>query len=143
MIPLDWKSRARAPKGKILVQRDEVQKFYHGIIHISESYVDHVRTATGTIVDIHPSLFGVVEFVVGDYCALSPTGGRKILFGDVLTREEELWVFSPVSIKMILLDPEVSYEERGESFLRNAKREAARQPTVDERWTEGDRGGLR
>ncbi len=141
MIPAEWEPRARAPKGKILVKRDPREKYYHDLIHIAPSYLNHIRTATGTVIDVHPSLFGQIEFEVGDRVALAPTAGKKLLFGYYANEESELWVYSPISIKAVLYDAE--YAETGESFLRNEKREVARQPTVDEKFTEGDRAGIR
>lgn len=141
MISVSWKPLARAPRGKILVERDPVQSQRHGL-YIPDSYMNHSRTATGTVVDIHPSLIGFVEYEVGDYCALSPTGGRQIVFGFLPSEETELWVFSPKAIKMVFLDS-TEYEEEGESHWRNQKRQDARTPTVDKKWTEGDRSGIR
>ena len=148
MIPRSWKNKVRAPRGKILVDRDPVQSIRHGLF-VPDSYLDHTKTATGTVVDIFNS-FGLDEhggpygYRVGDQVLLSVTGGVQLVFGlGGLEGETELWMFDEQAVKLVF-DEARPVEAQKEHILRHERHRLAVGSTTDDgKWVEGDREGLR
>lgn len=142
MIPREWKGNLRAPQGKILVERNLVNPKWHGLI-LPDTYLLHTRTCIATVRNIHHSL-GDMPFDLGDVVLIAQNSGRMILLGYETALESEMWVIAPNAVKMKMLQ-NVTEElsELGESHLRHAKSLDARSPTIDEKWSEGDRHGLR
>lgn len=141
MLPREWLPRARAPKGKILVKRDEMASQKHGL-YIPPSTLNHTRRAFGFVVDIHPSC-RELWYDVGDFALLSSSGGHQIIFGLMPTEETELWVYSPDAVKMVFDEAGIDIEDRGESPIRNRRLVQQQTGTVDEKWTEGEPEGFR
>ena len=140
MLPIAWKSRARAPEGRILVQRDEMASQRHGLI-VPDSYLDHTRTAFGRVLDIHPR--SAVDYSVGDHVLLSSIGGHQIIFGLLATEETEIWVYSDSAVKMVFGSEPQKIVQEDEHVLRNRMKVNEMIGTVDEKWVDGERQGLR
>ena len=144
MIPSSWSNSARAPVGKILVRPKSLESIRHGL-YLPTAYVEHTRTAVGTVVDIHPTCaqqVDEIDFAVGDNVLLSAAGGQMIVFGLRRTDESELWIYSPRAVRLVFEKP-VEIANEPDSHLKGQQELRAKMPTVDPRFTEGDPQGPR
>ncbi len=145
MIPREYRELVRSLPGKILVERDAVQKYSAGgLIVLSGSYLDHTKTATGVVYDIHEVDRARLPYKVGDRLLLSTSGGTQIIFGlGSLQDEVELWMFSTAAARCIL-PPDLVAEKIEEHVMRNEReRLAIGATTDDDKFVEGDPEGLR
>lgn len=145
MIPRSWKPLVRAPRGKILVDRDPVQSVRHGL-YVPQTYLDHTKTATGVVVDIYDEGFGMKpDFDLGDQVLLSITAGTQLVFGlGGLEGETELWMFNEGAVKVVFEEGMSKVEQHPESILRHERERRASLPTTDDgKWVEGDPEGFR
>ena len=142
MIPRAWKSLVKAPRGKILVERDPIQSMRHGL-HLTQNYLDHTKTATGTVYDIHAD--SDPGYCVGDHVLLSASGGVQIVFGfGALDGESELWLFGENAVKCIFEEVPESVEQTPEHIFRHERhRQALAATTDDGRHVEGETEALR
>lgn len=139
-LPREWSTRARAPHGKLLIRRHRPADTSHGLVVISPSYRNAIRSSSAVVVDIGLMAQGDPgPLHVGDHVLVAAGAGKELVFGYQRNDQDELWVVDVESILCRFKDIVELAKDEGEHYLKHQKELEAKLPTVDEKWTEGER----
>jgi len=105
-LPREWKDRARALPGRLLIQR--TSQGHGGLIIIPGSVRRHQKSPEATIVHVGAGLPS--DFIKGATVLLAGGVGRKIVFGDEFEDDDCLFTCSPDEI-LHFIDGEVEAQE--------------------------------
>lgn len=137
MLSAEMADRVLAPPGTLLIERDDVQKNYAGILLLSNEYRKYTLGSVATVISVG---YGVTGWQKGDRVLLSATAGRPIEFGEYRA-DRTLWKINPGAI-MLHLDAEIDAKHLGHHPARSLSNEQLAGEVPIGR-PEGDRQGLR
>jgi hypothetical protein len=89
-----------APPFSLLVERDDVQEQYNGIIQLSYDYRKHTLGSAASVRAVGYGLGSTWN--IGDRILLGPAAGKKIEFG--ITAEKVLWKVLPSQVLLRLYE---------------------------------------
>jgi len=95
MLPLEWMERARPRPGRLVVQRDEQEKTYGGVIIIPES-ARQKKPARGTVVSVGERVSSIYP---GDRVLLAVGISKRVTFGE---NEVILHICRPGQVMLVL-----------------------------------------
>ncbi len=137
MLSVEMADLVVAAPGSVLIERDDLQKAYSGILLLSNDYKKYTLGSCATIISVG---YGVEGWQRGDRVLLAATAGRPIEFGEYRA-DRTLWKVNPTAI-MLHLDVETDAKHLGSHPARSLSDEQLSGEVPMGR-PEGDREGLR